>query len=607
MGNGKAERFIGTLFGMTRAMLTDANASVEHWNTALLHAAFLLNFIPRSDGRHSAWSLVRDQVVSTQRFPYYFQRMVVKRNVVTNSLESRAFIGRFVGYQDADFNKLMIWVGGSNFVVSQDCEIIRDNSAMSDDLRSDYIPPVDSDGTETFMANFAKIPRDIGEAFKSEDKEHWIVALEKEKANFKTYGTFVGVSKKEARKAMALGLVVGTLLLFSRTLDNQNKIKWKTRLVGRGDQQSGVDGLMLYSPTSPCDINKLLMNVAAAKKLKCTVFDVNAAFLEGWNTREEYVRVPQFFAKDYNNFRGANEKGILKVVGNFYGLRQAPRIWWKTFDGFLKRAGLSQSKWCSSLYFIRSGDSCLYLVIHVDDGLIVYNDDELLEDFKKKLMSQITKVTFSDDFSKFLGIEINVSQDGDWLLTHEKYLKEKLLDIHPVSTLPVVKSTEVKDLNESELETLRAKMGTVRFVVDRAYPSTLGYANELVSGNDSLEIVDSLLGFMKHFSTVGLKFGSGAGVRGLYAFADASWVRSGDAVSRVAGCYFINGHSGAFHSFSTKLVEGKAVIAPSSCYAEILAIYEVLLRGLYYLEVLKELNLLSGNAKISFLQITYLP
>lgn len=92
-----------------------------------------------------------------------------------------------------------------------------------------------------------------------------------------------------------------------------------------GDKQRGVTPEEVFAPTTPCEINKLVVNLAAAIGLKSVIFDVSAAFFIGEITRREYLRLPKFFASVFNNKSDSNKEGVVKVNGNFYGLRQAPK------------------------------------------------------------------------------------------------------------------------------------------------------------------------------------------------------------------------------------------------------------------------------------------
>jgi len=59
------------------------------------------------------------------------------------------------------------------------------------------------------------------------------------------------------------------------------------------------------------------------------------------------------------------------AAGSVYGLKQAPRCWRKRFSGFLMTLGFEMCKSVSSLYVAKNNEDIVYLVLYVDDGLII--------------------------------------------------------------------------------------------------------------------------------------------------------------------------------------------------------------------------------------------
>lgn len=600
--NGKIERFIGTLFGMVRAMISDGGGKIDLWAYALCHAAFLINYVPRSNGKPPAWYLIKEQVLSVQKLPIFFQRVVVKKQLVTNSLQERGEIGRFLGYYSGQINKSIILRENGTVMVSDDVVPLGNHEMVVGSARAVPNPNpwdrgVDDDGY--MISNVEEtearkcIPRSYKEACNAVDSDKWMVAFEKERSNFVTHETFVGVSNKELRN-ISKSEILGSLLVLSRTKDNEGEDKYKVRVVARGDMQRGITQEEVFAPTTPCEINKLVINIAAANNLKKVIFDVSAAFLNGENTRVEYVRLPRYFAKVFNDKEDSNGEGIVRVNGNFYGLKQAPKVWWEKFRAILKDFGLVESSWCETLFFNLAEEEYMIVVVHVDDALLLYKNESSVKKLEEFIRKRVTGVKFSDKFMKYLGMEFSEDKIGV-ALGHKLYIKNKLRESE-MKNFPKFKVSE--DLKGSPTSELRARMGTLRFVVDRGLPSFLSYVNELSTGKYPMSSVENLEGHLVSREDRGIKFGKGGGSKFLVCFADASWNRFGDAISRVGGCYFLNEESGSHHSFSSKSSQGVKACGDSSCFVELLALFECITRGLYLLQVLRELKVLDARSKL---------
>lgn len=174
----------------------------------------------------------------------------------------------------------------------------------------------------------------------------------------------------------------------------------------------------------------------------------------------------------------------------------------------------------------------IIVVVHVDDALLLYKDERSVKKLEEFMMKRVMGVKFSSKFIKFLGMEIE-ENDESITLGHKEYIKSKLKGEKSFSKFKVS-----EDLNGSLSTELRARMGVLRFVVDRGLPSMLSYVNELSTGKYPMEHVQIVENFLVGRHDKGIKFGKGGGCKFLVAFSDASWNRLGDAFSRVGGCFF---------------------------------------------------------------------
>ena len=79
---------------------------------------------------------------------------------------------------------------------------------------------------------------------------------------------------------------------------------------------------------------------------------------------------------------------VCKLRKSLYGLKQSPSMWYQKFDTFIRGLGFSRSKVGDCLYFKLIGDRVIYLVLYVDDMLLVGNDKKIIQDLKTQLSSK---------------------------------------------------------------------------------------------------------------------------------------------------------------------------------------------------------------------------
>jgi len=63
-------------------------------------------------------------------------------------------------------------------------------------------------------------------------------------------------------------------------------------------------------------------------------------------------------------------------------------MWYQKFDTFIQGLGFTKSKADHCVYFKLSGDHVIYLVLYVDDMLLVGNDKEIIQDLKTHFSSK---------------------------------------------------------------------------------------------------------------------------------------------------------------------------------------------------------------------------
>jgi len=68
----------------------------------------------------------------------------------------------------------------------------------------------------------------------------------------------------------------------------------------------------------------------------------------------------------------------MQVKNTLYGLKQSPRMWYRKFDTYIWGLGFTTRKTDHYVYFKLIGDCVIYLVLYVDDILLIGNEKEIL-------------------------------------------------------------------------------------------------------------------------------------------------------------------------------------------------------------------------------------
>ncbi|GKC39459.1 retrotransposon protein, putative, ty1-copia subclass [Tanacetum coccineum] len=177
------------------------------------------------------------------------------------------------------------------------------------------------------------------------------------------------------------GKTIGSKWLFKKKNDMDGAVHtYKARLVAKGFTQSyRVDYEETFSLVADIRSIRILIAIAAFYDYEIWQMDVKTAFLNGHLSEEVYMVKPKgFINKKYPN-------RVCKLKRSIYGLKQASRQWNKRFDDEIKKFGFTQNREEPCVYMKASGSNVTFLILYVDDILIMGNHIPMLQDVKSYL------------------------------------------------------------------------------------------------------------------------------------------------------------------------------------------------------------------------------
>ena len=127
--------------------------------------------------------------------------------------------------------------------------------------------------------------------------------------------------------------------------------------------------------------------------------DVKTAFLNGNLAEDMYMIHPEGFVDPKNAGK------VCKLQKSIYGLKQASRSWNIRFDEVVQEFGFTKIESESCVYKKVSGSSLVFLILYVDDILLIGNDIPMLESVKTSLKNSFSMKDLGEA-AYILGIKI---------------------------------------------------------------------------------------------------------------------------------------------------------------------------------------------------------
>lgn len=142
-----------------------------------------------------------------------------------------------------------------------------------------------------------------------------------------------------------------------------------------------------------------------------------------------------------------------------YGLKQAPRAWYSRLSDKLQQLGFYPSKADTSLFIFNKGIVSIFLLVYVDDIIVVSSSSKAVSALLKDLKSDFALKDLGT-LHYFLSIEVNKVCDGIHL-SQSKYASDILKRVSMTRCKPMATPLSVAEkLSIKEGEPLGPEDGT---------------------------------------------------------------------------------------------------------------------------------------------------
>ncbi|KAK1646725.1 hypothetical protein QYE76_064530 [Lolium multiflorum] len=419
-------------------------------------------------------------------------------------------------------------------------------------------------------------PATYEEAMMSQDSNKWQEAMKSEMGSMYDNKVWTLVDLPDSRKA------VENKWIFKRKTDADGNITvYKARLVAKGFRQiQGVDYDETFSPVAKLKSVRILLAIAAFFDYEIWQMDVKTAFLNGDIEEELYMVQPKGFVDPKNADK------VCKLQRSIYGLKQASRSWNRRFDKVIKDFGFIQCHGEACIYKKVSGSSVAFLILYVDDILLIGNDIELLSSVKGYLNNSFSMKDLGEA-SYILGIKIYRDRSrrliGLSQSTYlDKILKKFRMDESKKGFLPMLPGKVLSKTQGPATAEERERMsqipyasavGSIMYAMlctrpDIAHAVSLTSRYQSDPGMEHWTAVKNILKYLKRTKDMFLCYGGDQELV-VTSYTDASWNTDPDDSKSQSGYVFIL--NGAAVSWASSK---QCTVAKSSTESEYIAASE---------------------------------
>ncbi|GJZ87781.1 retrotransposon protein, putative, ty1-copia subclass [Tanacetum coccineum] len=358
-----------TLLDMVRSMMNLTTLPLSFWDYDLESTTRILNMVPTKKGCEA----------------------LVKRDTL-DKLQQRSVKCIFIGYPKEMMGYYFYFPPENKIVVARyadffeknhitqevskramDLEEIQDEDTSPSEITSEI--PIEIEEAEEHSLGDFNEPTSYKTVMLDSESNKWIDAMNAEIQSMMGNIVWVLVDLSPGCKT------VRSKWIFKKKTDMDGIVHtYKARLVAKGyTQLYGVDYEETFSPVADIRAIRILISIAAYYDYEIWQMDVKTAFLNGYLDEDIYMVQPEGFV-DPNHPRK-----VCKLQRSIYGLKQASRSWNKRFDEEIKRFGFAQNLDEPCVYQKASRSNVTFLILYVDDIIIMGNHIPSLQSVKDYL------------------------------------------------------------------------------------------------------------------------------------------------------------------------------------------------------------------------------
>nr|GEX85783.1 retrotransposon protein, putative, Ty1-copia subclass [Tanacetum cinerariifolium] len=578
--NGVSERRNHTLLDMVRSMFNLTTLPLSFCDYALESAVCILNMVPTKKVDKTPYEIWHGKAPNLSYLKVWCCEAYVKRDSA-NKLHQRSVKCIFVGYPKKTMgyyfyfppeNKVIV-VRYGNFL-ERDL-ISQKFSGRDNDLEDDHIDTLPSENTSKILVKSESLgsPPELIPVRRS---ERTMRAPNRLCLNIEVKDDEVGDLREPANYKFAMLDPDKTFLLMPR-----------------------IDYEETFSPVEDIRAIRILIAIAAYYDYKIWQMDVKTAFLNGRLDEDIYMEQPEGYVDPKYPNR------VCKLQSSIYGLKQASRQWNKRFDEKIKKFIFIQNRDDPCVYHKASGSDVGFLILYVDDILIMGNNIPRLKEVKDYL-GKCFSMKDLGEATHILGIKIYKDRSRRLIrLSQSAYIEKILKKYNMHNSKKGYLPTEVKHDLSNELcastpeEVAYMKkvpyasaVGSIMYAVRCTWPD-VAFAQNLVSRYQQNPrklhwvAVKHILKYLRNTRDMFLVYGGKPDTElDVTGFYDASWqCDKDDTKSQMGYVFVVNG--GAVDWKSKK----QTTIAMHSAQAEYVAASEAVMEAVWIRKFGHELTL----------------
>lgn len=421
------------------------------------------------------------------------------------------------------------------------------------------------------------IPTSYSDIQNMEDRSKWDDAIKEELNSLLVSNAWTLVSKPENKN------IIDCKWVFTiKNDENGFPLKYKARLVARGfNQEYLLDYNETFAPVARISSLRFILAFSNQFNLLVHHMDVKTAFLNGILKEEIYMKVPEGVASTSNQ--------VCRLNKSLYGLKQSARCWFQMFEEALKEKGFKNSLVDRCIYILDRGhfSKNIYVVLYVDDLVIVTANIETMESFKKYLMHKFQMVDLKE-IKLFLGIRIRRNKEI-LTLDQSSYIKTvlnkfKMQDCNAVST-PLENRLDYKALNleESYDAPCRNLVGCLMYIMICTRPDLSTAVNILSrylnkNNKELWQCLKRVLRYLKGSIDLKLTYTQCSYTDILSGYVDSDWGGNDERDRKSTTGYLFKLFEQCTICWSTKR---QLSVAASSTEAEYMALFEAVREALW--------------------------